>query len=119
MSETVPGVTRLPRRDDYTPIVKAHLPCHRFADGELVIRTSLLLMRDQAMATKRYASEPSWKLLDVVERCASDAALNRRVSLDDLREFRRLCSACVTTARDFDVLYQPIASDEGEANARG
>lgn len=119
VQEIVPGIARPPRREDYEPIVRGLRP---LCDGEeMMLRSSLLLMRDRAMATKPNASESGWALLDIVEREASDAALNHRVGLDDLRELRRLCVQCVMTASGFDMLYQPRLPglEEGEANARG
>jgi hypothetical protein len=115
-AEVVPGVSRPPRREDYEPIVKGLRP---FIEGEeLVLRSSLLLMRDRAMATKFSACEPSWHLLEVVERVASENAMNWRVTIDDLREIRRLCVMCVTNASGFDALFQPrLPLDEGEADA--
>ena len=95
---------RLQRREDYEPIVKGLIP---FCDGEeLMIRCSLLMMRDRALATKPVASSAGWALLDIVEREASEVAL-RSVPIEDLREFRRLCIRCVSTAAGFDMLYQP------------
>jgi hypothetical protein len=119
--EIAPGLKRLsqaPRREDYEQIVKGLRPA---TDGEeLILRSSLLLMRDQAMATKSHACEPAWLLLDIVERQASDIALHHKVSLDDLREIRRLCVSCVMAANGFDMLYQPrLPLSEGEANGRG
>ena len=117
--EIVPGVARPVRREDYEPIVRAHMPCRKFQDGELELRATLLLMRDRAMATKRDACEPAWHLLDVVEREASEFALERRAEIAVLREVRRLCSQCVAAARDFDTLYQPrLPLGEGEADGR-
>lgn len=111
-------LSRAPRREDYEAIVKGVRP---FIKGEeLELRSSLLLMRDRAMATKNSACEPAWLLLDIVERQASDVAMNHRVSLDDLREVRRLCISCVMAASGFDMLYQPrLPLAEGEADARG
>lgn len=117
--EIVEGVARPPRRSDYEPIVKGLRP---FIEGEeLELRASLLLMRDMAVSTKPSACEPAWYLLDIVERQASEAALNHRYKLDDLRQLRYLCLKCVATASDFDMLYQPRLPgiDKGEANARG
>jgi hypothetical protein len=117
-AEIVPGVSRPPRREDYDPIVKGLRPL--VGPEELMVRTSLLLMRDRAIATKPIACEAAWALLDIVDREASDAALNQRVKLDDLRELRRLCIQCVMTASGFDMLYQPrLPLEEGEANVRG
>jgi hypothetical protein len=109
---------RPPRRSDYDNIVKGLKP---LCEGEeLMLRTSLLLMRDRAIATKPIACEPSWALLDVVERAASEAALNPRVPVDDLRELRRLCLNTVCVASSFDALWQPrLPLDQGEADARG
>lgn len=117
-AEVVPGVARPPRRADYEPIVKGLKP---LCDGEeLMLRSSLLLMRDRAIATKQRACASSYALLDVVEREASDAALNHRVPLDDLRELRRLCIQCVYISAGFDAMYQPSlpGMDEGEADGR-
>jgi hypothetical protein len=119
VTEHRPLPVRPPRREDYEPIVKGLRPL--CAGEELMLRTSLLLMRDRAMATKQIACEPAWHLLDVVEREASSAALDHRITLDDLRELRRLCIMCVCNASSFDTLYQPRLPglDEGEANGRG
>lgn len=109
---------RVPRREDYEPIVKGLRPFIK--DEELMLRTSLLLIRDRAMATKPRACEPAWLLLDLVERQASDVAMNHKVNVDDLKEIRRLCLTCVMAASGFDMLYQPLLPlDEGEADARG
>jgi hypothetical protein len=103
-ADVVPDVGRPPRRSDYESIVKGLRP---LCDGEeLMLRTSLLLMRDRAIATKPISCESSWALLDIVDRETSDAAF-RSLSLDDLRELRRLCIQCVMTASGFDGLYQP------------
>lgn len=117
-AELAPGVFRSPRREDYEPIVRGLRP---LCDGEeLMLRTSLLLMRDRAMATKNHACEPAWIILDVVERTASDNAMNSRVGLEDLRELRRLCVSCVMAANGFDMMFQPrLPLEEGEAHARG
>lgn len=114
VQEIIPGIARPPRREDYEPIVRGLRP---LCDGEeLMLRTSLLLMRDRAMATKPMACESAWALLDIVEREASEAAMNHRIRLDDLREIRRLCVMCVCTASSFDTLYQPrLPLEEGEA----
>ncbi len=109
---------RPPRREDYEPIVKGLMP---YCSGEeLMIRCSLLLMRDRALATKPVASASGWALLDIVEKEANEVAL-RGMDIENLREFRRLCIRCVSTASGFDVLYQPRLPgiDEGEAHARG
>lgn len=109
---------RPPRREDYDPIVKGMIP---FCDGEeLLLRTSLLLMRDRALATKSSASTSAWALLDVVEREASEVAF-RTIPIADLREFRRLCIRCVAAASGFDALYHfnPATDQIGGADARG
>jgi hypothetical protein len=44
--------------------------------------------------------------------------MNWRVTIEDLREIRRLCVMCVTNASGFDALFQPrLRLDEGEADA--
>lgn len=111
--EVVPGVARSPRREDYIPIVKGLRP---FCEGEeLTLRSSLLLMRDRAMATKRNASEYAWLLLDVVERVGADHAMNHKVDVESLREMRRICLNIVCAASSFDAMYQPrLPLGEGE-----
>lgn len=118
VDEIVPGVARPPRRSDYEPIVRGLRPF--IDDEELMLRSSLLLMRDRAMATKNGASEYAYALLDVVERVGSDHAMNHRVDVDSLREMRRICLNIVCAASSFDAMYQPrLPLDEGEANGRG
>jgi hypothetical protein len=113
-AEVVPGISRPPRREDYIPIVKGLRPF--IGDEELTLRSSLLLMRDRAMATKQRACAPAWALLDVVESIASECALNHKVALDDLRELRRVCLNCVASASSFDTLFQPrLPLEEGVA----
>lgn len=114
MSDQTP-LPRPPRRADYEPIVKAMRPW--VGDEELTIRSSLLLLRDRATATKSIACEPSWMLLDVVERIAADNALNNALPVDVLRELRRLCVMCVANASGFDAVFQPRLPgiDQGEA----
>lgn len=110
--------TRPPRRSDYEPIVKGLKP---LCDGEeLMLRSSMLLMRDRAIATKQVACEPSYMLLEVVERISSENALNNQISLDVLRELRRLCVMCVANASGFDAVFQPRLPgvDQGEADGR-
>jgi hypothetical protein len=115
MSAELPaGISRAPQRSDYEPIVRGLRP---FIDGEeLLLRSSLLLMRDRAMATKANASEYAWTLLDVVERVGADHAMNHRVDVASLREMRRICLNIVCAASSFDAMYQPrLPLDEGEA----
>ena len=100
------GAYRPPRRDDYEAIVRAMVP---HCEGEvLILRSSLLFLRDRAVATKPIASESGWALLDIIEREASQVAF-RSIPLDDLREIRRLCVRCVMTASGFDMLEQRTA----------
>jgi hypothetical protein len=115
-AEIVPGVSRAPKREDYIAVVKGLRP---FCDGEeLVLRSSLLLMRDRAMATKPTASEYAWPLLDVIERAASDHAMNHRVDVDTLRELRRICLNVACAASSFDGMFrQRLPLDDGEADA--
>jgi hypothetical protein len=86
----------------------------------LMLRSSLLLMRDRAMACKNAACAPSWALLDVVERVASESALNHALEVEQLRELRRLCLNVVASASSFDTLFQPRLPglDDGEADGR-
>lgn len=116
MNEPLPaGVSRPANRSDYIPIIQGLRP---FVEGEeLELRCSLMLMRDRAIATKLIAKDPAWTLLDVVQREASEHAMNWRLGIEDLREIRRLCVMCVCNASSFDTFYR--ASDEGEANAGG
>jgi hypothetical protein len=114
-AEIVPGISRPPVRADYEPIVRGLRP---LCEGvELMLRSSLLLMRDRAIATKNTACESSWELLNIVEREANASALNHRCDIESLREIRRLCIMCVCNASGFDALYQPRlpGTDEGEA----
>jgi hypothetical protein len=112
--ELVPGVSRPPSREDYEPIVRGLRP---LVDGEeLMLRSSLLLMRDRAMATKRNASEYAWTLLDVVERVGAEHAMNHRVDVESLREMRRICLNIVCAASSFDAMYRALPSpDQPEA----
>jgi hypothetical protein len=118
MTEQAP-LPRPTRRSDYEPIVKAMRPL--CAGEELELRSSLLLMRDRAIATKRNACTPSHALLEVVENVANESAMSFAVSTAQLRELRRLCLNCVASASSFDTLYQPPLPGigKGEANARG
>jgi hypothetical protein len=117
-AEIVPGVSRAPTRSDYEPIVRGLRPL--CGGEELELRTSLLLMRDRAMATKLRASEYAWGLLDVVERVGADHAMNHKVDVESLREMRRICLNIVCAASSFDAMMQPrLPLDEGEANGRG
>lgn len=114
--EIVAGVVRPPRASDYEPIVRGLRPC--ISDEELKLRSSLLLMRDRAMATKGASTTcaPSWALLDLVERVASENAMNHQVPVETLAELRRLCVMCVTAASSFDTLFQPrLPLEDGEA----
>lgn len=117
MNEHV-AVTPPPRRADYEPIVRGLRP---LCDGEeLMLRSSLLLMRDRAIATKQIACQPSYMILEVVERIASENALNHLIDLDTLRELHRLCVRSVTCASGFDGVFQPRLPgiDHGEADGR-
>lgn len=118
-ADIVPGVARPTRREDYESIVKGLRPL--CAGEELTLRSSLLLMRDRSMATKQYACSPSWALLDVVERVASESALNHALEIEQLRELRRLCLNVVASASSFDTLFQPRLPglDDGEEDGRG
>ena len=112
----IPGPTK---RADYEPIVKGLRPdCY---GEELELRSGLMLIRDRAIATKPISCEPSWLLLDIVEREASAAALNHKLNLEDMRALRRLLIECVCTASNFERLYQPVLPglEQGEAHGRG
>ena len=94
----------MPQRADYEPTVKALRPgC---TGEELDIRASLLLMRDRAMSVKRRSSEPGWVVLDVVEKLASDNAL-QPMPLDDLKEIHRLAIRLVSCASGLDAVFAP------------
>jgi hypothetical protein len=83
---------------------------------ELKLRTSLLLMRDTAMATKAAACEPAWMLLDVIEREANHSALNHKLKVEELQVIRDSCVHCAIAAQGFDKLYVPLFPGfEGEA----
>jgi hypothetical protein len=113
------GTHRAPQRSDYEPIVRG---LHPFCEGEeLTLRTSLLLMRDTAMATKAAACEPAWILLDLIEREASGSALNHKLKVDELKIIRELCVQCAVAAHGFDKLYVPLfpGFDEGGQGGRG
>jgi hypothetical protein len=114
-AELAPGISRPPRREDYEPIIRGLRPLVH--GEELMLRSSLLLMRDRSMATKQSACAPAWALLDVVERVASESALNHKLQIDELREIRRLCLNCVASASSFDALFHPRLPglDDGEA----
>jgi hypothetical protein len=99
-----PAAPTYPKREDYHPNVLAFLPgC---AGEELEHRSSLLLMRDRAMATKPACSEYGWEILDMVERIAREHAF-RSMPLAELAEVRRLLIRLVSTASGFDALYAP------------
>ena len=104
--ELVPGVARPPQRSDYEPIVKGLRPF--VGQEELILRSSLLLMRDQAMGRKNSACEPAWLILDVIERIATDNAMNHRVDVETLRELRRVCLNCACAASSLDTLFRPL-----------
>lgn len=109
---------RQPRREDYEPIVKAMRP--HCQGEEMMLRSSLLLMRDRAVSTKQVACSPSWAMLDVVERESGEAALSFNITTDELREIRRICILVIGHAREFDALYcRRFSPSQGEANAKG
>lgn len=112
--EIVKGVSRT----DYEAVVKSLRP--HVGDEELKLRSSLLLARDVAMATKAYACESAWKLLDVIERETSAVALDHHFKPDDLRKVHELVKHCAIAAQGFDKLYQPMfpGISDGEANAK-
>ena len=118
-AQIIPGVARPPNRSDYEPIVRAHMATRHVEGEELMLRASLLLVRDRAIATKFISCEPSYTLLELVEKEAGDAALNHRATIEQLRELRRLIGICVTTASGFEMLCRPRSSNVGEANAGG
>jgi hypothetical protein len=110
------AISRGPKREDYEPIVRGLRP---FCEGEeLKLRTGLLLMRDTAIATKTYACEPAWMLLDLIEREANMSALNHKLKVEELQTIRALCIQCAVAAQGFDKLYVPLFPGfEGEAAA--
>lgn len=103
-----------PKREDYVPTIRAFLP--GVEGHELELRSSLLLMRDRAIATKPAACEEAWQILDLVERTASNNAF-RSMALGELEEVRRLLIRLVATASGFDTLYAPqlelVGADAG------
>lgn len=104
------GISRAPRRSDYYPIVRGMRPF--LSDEEVDLRSSLLLLRDRALATKPRCCEYAWRLLDTVERIASEHAMNPRVDIKGLREMRRICLNVVASASSFDTLYRPADTPE-------
>lgn len=117
----ITGMARPPRRQDYEDIVRAQFFSRRLSDEEMELRSSLLLMRDQAISTKARASFAAFALLDLVAQVAGEEALNRLIPTDELRQVRRFCVMTVLAARGFDQIYQPHLPgiEQGEANARG
>ena len=101
------GISRPPNREDYVPIVKGLRPF--VGEEELMLRASLLLMRDRAIATKNVSTtcEPAWILLNAVEQQAGEHALNFKMKVEDLRELRRLCLNVACAASSFDTLFRP------------
>lgn len=116
--EIIPGVSRPPRAEDYHAIVRGLRPFQ--TEEEISLRASLMLMRDRAMSTKAASTTcaPSWALLDVVERVASENAMAHQMPVEMLRELRRICVQCVMAAANFDALFHPrLPLDDGEAAA--
>lgn len=93
-----------PPRAAYEPMVRAFLPA-AFGD-ELSHRSSLLYIRDRAMAAKEGATEECWHLLDLVERTASRDAF-RPMPAGELGEIRTLLNLTVALAARFDRLFAP------------
>lgn len=112
------GISRGARREDYHAIVRGLRPF--VGDEELDLRSSLLLMRDQAMGRKNVACEPAWHILDVIERLATDNAMNHKADVETLRELRRVSLNLACASSSLDALFQPrLPLVEGEANGRG
>lgn len=108
------GVARGPVKEDYFAIVRGLRPL--IGEEELMLRSSLLLMRDQAMGRKNSACEPAWAVLDVIERIASDNAMYHKVDVETLRELRRIALNLACAASSLDTLFAPrLPLDQGEA----
>lgn len=106
-----------PRWRQYIPTVQAFLPgCE---EEELRDRCGLLLMRDQAMATKAGCAEESYYLLEHVERTACAYAF-QPMALSRLHALRSALLKVVTAASDLEVFARNPASPPGEGDdARG
>lgn len=100
------GIARPPRKEDYFDIVRGLRPF--IEDEEMQLRSSLMLMRDRAIATKNSPriSDHAFDILDVVHRIADDHAMNFRVRLDDLREIRRNCLNLICAASSLDAMFR-------------
>lgn len=108
---------QIERWRQYLPTVEAFLPgC---GEDELRDRCGLLLMRDQAAATKASCAEEAYHLLEHVERTAGNHAF-RPMSIEYLHRLRAELLKVVSAASGLELFARGQLTTPGEGeNARG
>jgi hypothetical protein len=104
-----------PGRDRYRPIVTHHMPGCR--GEELLLRCSILLMRDQAASSLTRCSEEAHGILHEVQRLATAYAY-ARIPIDELKELRYRLLQLTQTASGLEMFAYRL-SQSGEAHEGG
>jgi hypothetical protein len=113
-AELPAGISRVPQRSDYEGIVKGLRP---LCDGEeLMLRCSIMVVRDKAASSMRRCSEQAHGVLSEVHRLASQYALES-MPTDELKELRYrlvMLTACASGLEMFAYRLSCLGgNDEG------
>jgi hypothetical protein len=105
-----------PARDRYIPVVTHHVP---LCEGrELVLRCSILLLRDQATSALRRCSDEAAGVMGEVERLATLFAF-KRMPVARLEELRGQLLRMTAVGSGLDMFAYQLAYPDGGANAGG
>jgi hypothetical protein len=106
-----------PSRDRYIPIVKHHLPHCKDGD-EMMLRCSILLLRDQAAAGLRRCSEEAYGILSEVQRLGLIYAF-ASIPTEELEALRYRLVMLTACASGLEMFAYRLANPNGGTDARG
>jgi hypothetical protein len=104
------------RWQDFTTTVRPLFP--RASAEEIEVRARLLLIRDLSICAMAHSQAEAYYMLKAVTEMAGRFALDD-LTLDQLKEARRILILTTTNASAMQVLMNEIHYGAGEENARG
>ena len=105
-----------PQRAAYEPAVRNLLPgCE---GDELLLRSSMMLLRDQAANRMKHCSDEAYGVLQQVQRLGSDHALTS-MPVDALASVRRAMVRLSAQASDLEAIFGTWSYDLEQGKAAG